>query len=75
MKLITGTPGSIKHFFVKILFSLQVITTCAALPILYCVGVSHNVKQSSKYIIVRTNKGKVSVELEGTGNKAVNNNP
>ena len=75
MKLTTKTSGSIKHFFVKILFSLRVITICAALPVLYCVGVSHNVKESSKYSIVKTNKGKVSIELEGTDNKAVNSNP
>ena len=75
MKPTTKTSGSIKHFFGKILFSLQVITICSALPVLYCVGVSHNVKESNKSIIVKTNKGKVSIELQGINYKAVNDKP
>ena len=69
MKLATNSLNSIKHLFGKILFSSQVIVITAGLPVLYCVGVSHNVKLASKVVIIKTNKGKTIMELMGADNK------
>ena len=69
MKLATNSLNSIKHLFGKILFSSQVIVITAGLPVLYCVGVSHNMKAASKMVIIKTNKGKTIIELTGADNK------
>ena len=71
MKQTTTSLNSIKHIFGKILFSSQLIIISAGLPVLYCVGVSHNVKKSSKVIIIKTNKGKTIMELESADNKTI----
>jgi len=41
---------------------MQVVVLSTGIPVLYCVGVTHNVKESSKEIIIKTNKGKTIVE-------------
>ena len=62
MKPSTNTLSSIKSVFAKIFFSMQVVVLSTGIPVLYCVGVTHNVKDSSKEIIIKTNKGKTIVE-------------
>jgi len=71
MKLATNNLSSLKHLFGKILFSSQLIIISTALPVLYCVGVSHNVKKTNKVIIIKTNKGKTIMELEGSDDKTI----
>ncbi|MEP6596300.1 MAG: hypothetical protein ABJA71_10155 [Ginsengibacter sp.] len=71
MKLATNNLSSLKHLFGKILFSSQLIIISAGVPVLYCVGVSHNAKRSNKIIIIKTNKGKTIMELEGADNKTI----
>lgn len=69
MKFTTNNLSLIKHLFGKIIFTSQVIILSTALPILYCVGVSHNAKMSNGFIIIKTNKGKTLIE------PAVDNKP
>ena len=61
MKLTTNV-SLIRHLFGKFIFTSQVIILSGALPVLYCVGVSHNAKKSNEFIVVKTNKGKTLIE-------------
>jgi hypothetical protein len=65
MKLTTNRLSLMKHLLGKILFSSQLIIVSAALPVLYCVGISHNTNQQGKVTIIRTNKGKTIMQVNG----------
>jgi len=71
MKPTTNNLSNIRHIFGKIIFTSQIIVLSAALPVLYCVGVSREVSTTSKVIIIKTNKGKTIMKLADADNNVI----